>query len=1331
MGLAGMSIALGPHIAQYLGGIVPPILACFNDPDSKVRYFACESMYNVAKVAKGEILVFFNELFDAMSKVRNLNSIERFLLNPSYHKLAADTELPVKNGAELLDRLIKDVVTEQASTYVSTANIPSVPSSPLPDSTSITSADDYEKDTQLDRAFSLPRFIPLLRERIYVLNPFTRTYLVSWLTVLDSVPELELVSFLPDFLDGLLKFLGDPTVDIRTATQNVLADFLREIREVAEVQRARDEVGRRREEEGDGGVISRRESGQSAVDRGEGAEEEEEDELEGDEEEVEEGYQDDGDEGEGSGEWVPGQGVHVDHAAIVQILLQHLSFPDEEIQSTCLRWIAEFLLFCEPTMVPLTPRLLPVILSSLAHHVGSIRTAANETNYNLYKVIQNLPVPASFDTFSVASPVTSIPAGTQGKPTEPASSSRDRATASSPILTSIPFPTAAPPQPARITSPTGLQNGSAAMSNLTSQLENLGSEDQQRSRSSMSEALEKSGEIDGSPFDYGATVNALTLQFLSEHEETRVAALEWLLMLHQKAPKRILAIDEPSGDSSRIPSRARVHRGSESGLSIALLLKMLSDPSEKVLRYDLQLLAQISSSSEDEYFPSFMMSLLSLFSTDRRLLETRGSLIIRQLCLSLNTERIYRTFAEILEKDEDLEFASIMVQNLNLIMITSPELADFRRRLRTLESKDGQTLFTILYRSWSHNAIATFSLCLLAQAYEQAYSLLQIFADLEITVGLLIQIDKLVQLLESPVFTSLRLQLLEPEKYPYLLKAMYGLLMLLPQSSAFATLRNRLSAVSSLGLLQTTPKTYAASTTTARGSTIRRDDIRWGELLTHFRQVQKRRSSSAANMGGEGSDTAGHSAAPSAINGNTSSTTTARTARRKITPGLNRTDSGGMRAPMGWKPTATGTSSNGSLARPPSPGLVGTVLDVLLSHRPQDLWPLHALSRSLEKAHPGGKCPSTWVRCVSAVAKQNLEERLPRNLRQDSVRQGDLLKSRTKTDQECAMAPCPWDPLHVPALRENKPLQVRLLQLLTPEGVGPLADLWQAGLRELEILSWNSDSLIFVSQHEFQGSARRGEYIHISLNKAITPLVSLTSLSFDMRSSLAAALVASFIVTPIAAGSAHGRFTKVTKRDDDWSDPSHCPGGSIGDADKCAFEVTTVWDTPLKRWTQYGSWYDNCNAADTAPIVATVTDSLAVGNTYTEDTSISVGLEGEGISIGVSQSFSESWSTTTTLTESQSITVNAQQAGNINVANDFYLSTGRLKINYGSKKGGHYIWYSGSSDVFTLTSDGSTFSANVANCGAITQPIKGSFYYNDADYDKVKAGQSTTYTYSD
>lgn len=84
--------------------------------------------------------------------------------------------------------------------------------------------------------------------------------------------------------------------------------------------------------------------------------------------------------------------------------------------------------------------------------------------------------------------------------------------------------------------------------------------------------------------------------------------------------------------------------------------------------------------------------------------------------------------------------------------------------------------FVALFRSWCHNAVSTFSLCLLAQAYEQAYNLLQILyasskpkkhshgfvnqffsAELEMTVNMLIQIDKLVQLLESPVFTCTHL----------------------------------------------------------------------------------------------------------------------------------------------------------------------------------------------------------------------------------------------------------------------------------------------------------------------------------------------------------------------------------------------------------------------------------------------------------------------------------------------------------------------------------------------------------------------------------------------
>jgi len=59
------------EVARYLREIVPPVLACFSDQDARVRYYACESMYNIAKVAKGEVLIYFNDVFDALCKVRS------------------------------------------------------------------------------------------------------------------------------------------------------------------------------------------------------------------------------------------------------------------------------------------------------------------------------------------------------------------------------------------------------------------------------------------------------------------------------------------------------------------------------------------------------------------------------------------------------------------------------------------------------------------------------------------------------------------------------------------------------------------------------------------------------------------------------------------------------------------------------------------------------------------------------------------------------------------------------------------------------------------------------------------------------------------------------------------------------------------------------------------------------------------------------------------------------------------------------------------------------------------------------------------------------------
>ena len=88
---------------------------------------------------------------------------------------------------------------------------------------------------------------------------------------------------------------------------------------------------------------------------------------------------------------------------------------------------------------------------------------------------------------------------------------------------------------------------------------------------------------------------------------------------------------------------------------------------------------------------------------------------------------------------------------------------------------------------------------MLAEAYELSASLVLKFAEVDVTVGFLMQVDKLVQLLESPIFIHLRLQLLEQDpRHKPLLKSLYGLLMLLPQSQAYKTLSDRLATVSSM-----------------------------------------------------------------------------------------------------------------------------------------------------------------------------------------------------------------------------------------------------------------------------------------------------------------------------------------------------------------------------------------------------------------------------------------------------------------------------------------------------------------------------------------------------
>ncbi len=89
------------------------------------------------------------------------------------------------------------------------------------------------------------------------------------------------------------------------------------------------------------------------------------------------------------------------------------------------------------------------------------------------------------------------------------------------------------------------------------------------------------------------------------------------------------------------------------------------------------------------------------------------------------------------------------------------------------------------------------------------------------------------QIIESPIFIQLRIQLLEPvnDRLPPLLKSLYGLLMILPQTSAYKSLRDRLDRISKL---HTTLERFGVK---AAGDSKKRSNA-----IANFDRIQRRHS---------------------------------------------------------------------------------------------------------------------------------------------------------------------------------------------------------------------------------------------------------------------------------------------------------------------------------------------------------------------------------------------------------------------------------------------------------------------------------------------------------
>lgn len=196
-------------------------------------------------------------------------------------------------------------MSESAATYVSLLHTSE-------DTFADTDKESRDESMDMPTAFSLADFIPLLKERIYVINPFTRTFLVGWINLLDSIPDLELVSYLPEFLGGLFTFLSDPNRDVHVATQGTLERFLSEIKRISRIKKGIEE-SRKSKSEGKR-KRSRSIDSEASITPDTG----------GDDQSVT--AVDDKDISSDD-DWVPGQDVQVNHKAILEILTTNLDSP--------------------------------------------------------------------------------------------------------------------------------------------------------------------------------------------------------------------------------------------------------------------------------------------------------------------------------------------------------------------------------------------------------------------------------------------------------------------------------------------------------------------------------------------------------------------------------------------------------------------------------------------------------------------------------------------------------------------------------------------------------------------------------------------------------------------------------------------------------------------------------------------------------------------------------------------------------------------------------------------------------------------------------------------
>ena len=174
-------------------------------------------------------------------------------------------------------------------------------------------------------------------------------------------------------------------------------------------------------------------------------------------------------------------------------------------------------------------------------------------------------------------------------------------------------------------------------------------------------------------------------------------------------------------------------------------------------------------------------------------------MILEHLTKNSSLDVIYESLADVLKDIKNFPFVSKLIHYLNQFLMRNPLGVNFRKSLINNDGKEKYNeLFIKMYNIWSINSISLLIFCVITEHFELAYNIILNLVKVQLDNDYYIHLGTLVQLLESELYDYIRIRLLEPSKNIYLIRTLYGILMLLPQGQAFNILSNRMSNVQTL-----------------------------------------------------------------------------------------------------------------------------------------------------------------------------------------------------------------------------------------------------------------------------------------------------------------------------------------------------------------------------------------------------------------------------------------------------------------------------------------------------------------------------------------------------